>query len=304
MSENDEPTIPTDVRAKPKRAVPPQLRPGFRTPEQQARLVEADQAAWASLARFRFASPLALRQMHYSPKKLGFDIGEHAFKGRAQRHVAKGYWASHRLGSRPETVVSLTKRGMELVESTYGLPVPAWNVDSARRGWLRSLAWASLTTAGSSIETGVENLKNYRRLLPEIEARAMAELKAHRVPATDAFVALVKKLDAAEGETPPAATYDYVRKGAERAFLLVEDPHKSVESQIEALKAVKDGLGRTNMVIYRPVDELSAWSPTQNEWVRRSGRLGKALSLLRAAGFVLDVAQLGQHVLHMQTNET
>ena len=300
MSEYDEPTLPTDARAKAKakREVPPQLRPGFRSPEQQARLVEADQAAWASLAQLRFASPLALQRMHYTPEKLGFAIGEHAFKGRANRHVAKGYWVSHRLGSRPEAVVSLTKRGAELVESTYGITVPTWNVDSARRGWLRSMAWAAM--ASWTLEPGLSNVKSYKRFLPRAEAEALAELKAGRVGSTDAFIAMMRKVEAGE---MPVATYDYARlSGSDRVILLVEDPHKSVESQIETLKALRTGLGNwSNKIIYRPVDELSAWSPSKHDWVRRSGRLAKALSLLREAGFVLDEAP---HVPHMQTEGT
>lgn len=305
MSEYDEPTLPTDARAKAKakREVPPQLRPGFRSPEQQARLVEADQAAWASLARFRFASPLALRQMHYSAAKLGFEIGEHAFKGRAQRHVAKGYWASHRLGSRPETVVSLTKRGAELVESTYGIPVPAWNVDSARRGWLRSLAWSNMSSKGWALESGLDNLKGYTRFLKGIEEKRLADMKATRVPTSEDFIIMMNKLETGEA---PVATYDYARaKPESRVILLVEDPHKSVESQIQTLKTIRGALGNwSTTVVYRPVDELSAWSPARNDWVRRSGRLAKALSLLREAGFVLDVLSASPLVPHMQTEGT
>jgi hypothetical protein len=296
MSEDNEQTLPTDAKAKAKakREVPPQLRPGFRSPAQQARLVAADQAAWGSLAQLRFASPLALQRMHYMPEQLGFSIGEHGFKGRAQRHVAKGYWVSHRLGSRPESVVSLTKRGAELVESTYGIAVPTWNVDSARRGWLRSMAWANLETAGWQLETSINNLKKYAEQMKE------AAEKIGQLPpsdARDAFVAMLRKV--LDGEMP-VATYDYAKKGKERVILLVEDPHKSVESQIGTLKALRGGMGPTwcNAVIYRPVDELSAWNPSKHDWVRRSGRLAKAQSLLREAGFVLDEAP---HVPHMQT---
>lgn len=294
-SEHDEPTLPTDGRAKAKakREVPPQLRPGFRSPAQQARLVAADQAAWGSLAQLRFASPLALQRMHYMPEQLGFSIGEHGFKGRAQRHVAKGYWTSHRLGSRPESVVSLTKRGAELVESTYGITVPTWNVDSARRGWLRSMAWANLSAAGWSLETGINNLKNYAHQMK------LAEQAALRPPTSD-FAAMMHKM--MENGEMPVATYDYARRSGERVLLVVEDPHKSVESQVATLKAVKDAIPKwCNVVIYRPVDELSAWSPSKHDWVRRSGRLAKALSLLREAGFVLDEAP---HVPHMQTEGT
>lgn len=300
MSEHDEPTLPTNAKARPKREVPPQLRPGFRSPEQQARLVEADQAAWASLAQLRFASPLALQRMHYTPEKLGFAIGEHAFKGRANRHVAKGYWTSHRLGSRPESVVSLTKRGAELVESTYGITVPTWNVDSARRGWLRSMAWAAMSSSWT-LQSGLSNIKSYKRFLPKAEAEAHAELKAGRIPTSDALIAMLRKVEAGE---MPVATYDYARnsQGVARVILLVEDPHKSVEAQIETLKALRTGLGNwSSQIIYRPVDELSAWSPSRHDWVRRSGRLAKALSLLREAGFVLDEAP---HVPHMQTEGT
>lgn len=289
----DEDTMPVAGEAKAKGPIPRQLRPDFRTPKQRERLIKADQEAWSALARFRFASATALQQLHYS--NLGFEIGEYGFKGRVQRHISKGFWVSHRLGGgRPDSVVSLTRKGAELFEETYGTHAPAWNVDSARRGWLRSTAWAGLSKAGWVPQAGIDYLRVAKGYVEGLKKQGPG-------PHLD-FANLIERAVAGE---PVVVPFDYCREGSDgkgRVWLFVEEPHKSVESQIDTLKVFLAGLSSTMTrdVIYRPVDELSAWNPKKKEWVRRSGRLAKALSLMKEANLNVVVSDA---VPHMQVQD-
>lgn len=295
-AEEAEDTKPVSGVARAKGPVPPQFQPNFRTPEQKDRLLRADQAAWSALARFRFASAAAIRQLCYSD--LGFELGEFAFKGRVQRHVAKGYWVTHRLGARPDTVVSLTRRGAELYEATYETSPPAWNVDSARRGWLRSNAWAAMTKAGWALQPSVDYLKTLA-VAPQLEQLKQKGREASASPGLLDLAQLVERV--ARGE-PVVAPFDYCRGPHKaRAWLFVEEPHKSIEAQMDTLKVFLGGLTTmTKDVIYRPVDELSAWSPSRKEWARRSGRLAKALATMKDAGMNVLVRE---DVPHMQLQE-
>ena len=101
--------------------------------------------------------------------------------------------------------------------------------------------------------------------------------------------------------------HDYVRGGTlssdKRIWLLVEDPHRSIETQVADLAAYLDGLApvmpRLKSVVFRPVDEISLWSKGKLEWRPRSGRTAKAVSLLKDAGFDLVVSS----VRHLQERE-
>lgn len=292
----DEDTMPVagEAKAKAKRPIPSQFRPDFRTPEQRERLIKADQEAWSALARFRFASAAALRELHYS--NLGFELGEYGFKGRTQRHISKGFWVNHRLGGgRPDSVVSLTRKGAELFEATYGTHAPAWNVDSGRRGWLRSSAWAGLAKAGWSMQAGLDYLRVASTYVEGLKKKGEASVS---------YLNLANLIERAVAREPVVAPFDYCRgsDGKARVWLFVEEPHKSVESQIDTLKVLIAGLSSTMTrdVIYRPVDELSAWNPKRKEWVRRSGRLAKALSTMKEAGLNVVVSEA---VPHMQVQD-
>jgi hypothetical protein len=326
----DEPTLPVVVAKPPKPPkppkgpVPPALKPGYRDAAQRGRLELADQAAWSLLAKLRFVPPAALKALAY--ENLGFPFSDLAFRGRMLRHRSDGYWGLKRLGShgRPESVLFLTKRGIEHLPSTYGVPAPSWNADTARRGWLRSWAWARLTKAGGTVTPGIEQLKD-----PQL-APLLAQLDAS--PATTSsndalgFVFLWKKVLAGR---VTSMNHDYVRLGGGvRTWLLVDDIHKTIELQVAALRQHRLAIysaAKVSRVIFRPVDDMSCWSTGETEthctkcsapkipgawacgpcgarhgrWTRRSGRLVQATKLLEEAGFT--TSEFDGAVPYMQT---
>jgi hypothetical protein len=300
-----EATQPVDLRPlleePPKKArgpMPKQLRPGYRTPEQLVTLLERDDRAAGLLQEFRFASPWALYRLAYADLPW-FD--ETSFKSRMAKMTSTGMWHCKRLGSRPESAVYLSRKGQETYESSYGGHAPTtFNVDTARRGWLRSWIWSEVVTRAGTVTSGLKLLQADAARL-DVQGYLSSPTASRSAEGLD-VIRMVK--DAAAGTLKVA--HDYVRgtlSSDKRIWLLVEDPHRSIETQVAELAAYVDGLAsvmtRSKTVIFRPVDEISLWNKGKSEWKPRSGRTAKAVSLLKAAGFDLGTAPLR----HLQERE-
>jgi hypothetical protein len=147
-------TEPVDLRSMlaeeraaeppPAKPQPPQLRPGFRTDDQRAALERGDKAASELLHEFRFAAPRALHQLAYGHLPW---FTEPAWRSRMRKMTTAGLWFTERLGgNRHESVVFLSRKGAKM----YGGVAPFLNsVETARRGWLRSMAWIELKAAAA-----------------------------------------------------------------------------------------------------------------------------------------------------------
>ena len=335
-----------------RRPKPPQLRPGFRTDDQRAALERGDSRAAELLQEFRFSAPRALHHLAYGHLHPWF--AEPAWKVRWTKMTATGMWLTHRL-SRDHSAVALTRQGAQ----RYGGVAPNSNVDTARRGWLRSMAWMELqavrdyygpqpvttllATDGVTISPGLDEVTKVALRLAK-DVRNVDTLQMHqqrcnvesglaaakRLPLHEATrrnnfaiasLAISTKACAKDAPSTPDVTrcmvmyrklsegklklaHDYVRYASgRRLWLLVDDPHRSLEDQVDDLAACAFGapdLFRTprlsNEVLFRPVDKFSVWDRSKQVCQPHSHRCEKMAQRLTMAGFVL----VDSPVLHFQ----
>lgn len=278
----------TDAQ-KPKGPKPARLKPGYRSPAQYAMLEEADKQAWLKLAELRFAAPKAIYSLCYA--HLDF-FSEAAFRSRMQSYQRKGWWEVARLDRRPESVLFLTRKGIEIHSETYDYSYPIWNNDTARRGWLRSLCFAFMKTSyAAKIISGddyIKDLLKTQRFQDGIKDYESFDVTRRHKHTLHEFMKYFAPYLGQNGKEP-YVPFDVMLSSNSRRFLLVEDPHRSIEAQLEALCLVLPFLGST--LIFRPLDELSRYSMIHKTWIRQSGRLKKAFSILNENKIQLSTAE-------------
>jgi hypothetical protein len=266
----DEPKEVVDaVPGRRRRVLVPAFEPG-------------DMVALRYLASFRFASPAALAAFAWPERSAD---GQ---EWRMRRMVACGMFGRRRLYfAASRHVVWARSMATQIVLSPpppRPLVSPRWNEDSARHGWMRSVALHAYVRAGWKIQlAGTEG--------PLVEALKRSFLRETAIARLFGDGQSTYPFDLALG----------VRRSDNKGLLHIvipDDPSSGLDRIMAALPFEVPGRSSRVGVRFFPIDDFTFWSRSASRYTMHSPRSLRILTGLTNAGLDIPPENAGPEIGH------